>query len=151
MNIKYFTKAALSAILFVSLALTTIIINPQVTLAGDTTNSAIELLDRGIESQEQGDLEQAESLYQEAIERVLDNGDIEILITATKGIAEIEKTQGNMDKASTIFQEVTAIENALEISIFDSRKKCCLKRPCPYNCNPGEEWRQFNGCTRCAL
>ena len=100
----------------------------------NNSNHTLEVLKKGIEFNEQGDLDKAASLYQEAIDRVLANKDIKMLIAAKQRLAEIKESQKNIEEANKLYEDIDIIVERLElVSIleFDSscENRCCNGTP----------------------
>ncbi|VEP15751.1 hypothetical protein H1P_3660010 [Hyella patelloides LEGE 07179] len=115
MKRKSSIQVAFSIILLLFLVITTVIISPQVASTEDTSNTALKSLDTGIEFQEQGDLDKAASSYQKATARVLANRDIKVLLAAKQNLAKIKESQGDIEEAKKLYEDVDAVIDGLEL------------------------------------
>ena len=86
------------------------------------------------------DLEQAESSYKEVIDRLLSNGEVQILIVAKQRLATIKENQGNLEQANKLREEAEYINKGLSTEIqplacpdsYCNRWEYCRNKP--YSC-----------------
>ena len=143
-------KVIFSIILAFALVITAVTTFPKVASAQYTSNTALEALEAGIEFYEQGDLDNAESSYQEAIDLVLASKYVDIFISTKQHLAKIKENQGNIEEANRLNEEAEAAITALgeDIPPPSSSVKCCI---CPEDCGVGREERGIDPsfCKRC--
>jgi Tfp pilus assembly protein PilF len=106
-------KTTFSLVLALILAITMVLASPDVSFAKDTSNSALEALEKGIEFDKKGDLVNAEFFYNRAIDKVLANGEVPVLIGAKQRLAKIKENQGKIQEADKLYEEAEAGEKAL--------------------------------------
>ncbi len=108
MKTKSLIKITFSIILALALIITTVTISPRVASAENTSNTALEALERGIEFSEQGDLDNAESLYQEAIKSIESSGSIEKFLLAKSRLIETQFLRGKITEteANRLLQQI---------------------------------------------
>lgn len=96
MKQKSLLQVTCSLIVAILLVVTSITISPQVTLAQDNSNPVLELLNQGIELQEQGDIAQAQSLYQEVIDLMEQSESMDNFLLAQSGLIETQFSLGEI-------------------------------------------------------
>ena len=154
MKSKSLIQVIFSLILVAFLTITSVIISPQAAVAITSSNTPLESLTTGMELQEQGDLDRAATLYQEAIDRVLANGELESLIAAKQRLASIKLNQDKVEEADRLLVEA---DNAIKLLGIEPGKKCgpCGSYQCAekkiigngaYYCNPCS-CRRCNSCS----
>ena len=106
---KSLIQATFSFFLTLVLVITTVIIFPRVASAQELSpsNTALEALEQGIDYYNQGDVKNAELLFQEAIDQALEHTEQEIdaFIAAKQSLAKIQEIQGDMKKANKLYKE----------------------------------------------
>lgn len=135
---KSLIKGILSLMLVFSLVLTTVTIVPKVALADNTSNTALEALQEGIEFYEQGDLANAESSYQEAIRLVTknDESDLYVFIASLQYLAQIRESQGNTGEAEKLNENADEIIDLIDKWNSDGTSDGTISS-CPGKCRSG--------------
>lgn len=141
-------RVTFSLILALALFITTVIISPRVASAQNTPKTPLEALEQGIQFDEQGDLVNAESSYQKAIDLVLASQYVDIFIGTKQHLADIKESQGKTEEANTLNEEAEAGINLLgtDIIVLDSR--CCSCDRCGENKEEGGIGGQY--CMQCS-
>ncbi|GFE69527.1 hypothetical protein [Chroococcus sp. FPU101] len=108
------TKIAYSLILIIVLAITLILSLSTVASAqSKSQNKTLELLKKGIQAEEKGEEANADFFYTQAINQVLENRELEVLIVAKTRQAKIKDQQGATRVATKLREEAQAAEKAL--------------------------------------
>lgn len=111
MKIKSLIKVVGSCVLVIVLALTMtiVVISPQTVSAQTITKSkALEALKEGIKADDDGDDDDAKFFYEEAIDEVLSNKDVEVLIEAKIRLAALKEQDNLKDEAKKLLKEAEA-------------------------------------------
>ena len=145
MKSKSLIQVIFSLILVAFLTITSVIISPQAAVAITSSNTPLESLTTGMELQEQGDLDRAATLYQEAIESIFadEKSEFYTLISAIEYLGIIKEVEGKQQEADELYQEVDTIVDQLKLeSVFK------FDLNCDNNCGRGHELK-FGKCIRC--
>jgi hypothetical protein len=135
-------KATFSLVLVLVLAITMVLTSPGVAFAQNTPNSALKDLEEGIKFEKNGDLVNAEFFYKNAIDKVLANKEVDVLIVAKLNLAKIKQNQGHTIEANQLNEEADAGEKAL-------RKNPSGGAVCGPLCSPTKERRGSGATARC--
>ncbi len=136
MKRKSLIQVTFSLILALALIITTMVISPGVASAQqDTSTTPLDALERGIEYDNQGDVDNAKLSYEEAIR--LASPLLEVFITAKQRLATIKESQDDIEKADKLREESIYGIKALAKVTRDSRD--CT------DCEVGSSSGDYNG------
>ncbi len=104
-----------SLVLALMLSLTVLVMSPVVASAQTPRDSeALKALEDGIAASEAGNTNDAEFFFNKAIEEVLNNKDVDVLIVAKTRLGDIKKQKGELSKADRLWKQAGAGEKAIE-------------------------------------
>ncbi|MDJ0717031.1 MAG: hypothetical protein QNJ54_22915 [Prochloraceae cyanobacterium] len=126
MQRKSLIQVAFSLILALALVITTVVLFPGVASAEDSSDTAVEALEEGIEYYNQGDEENAELSFEEAIDEVLANKEVDVLIVAKQYLSKIKESQGYEQEAEELYQQ----------SVHGRKALGSTDEPTPQICQP---------------